>query len=74
MAEEAKWYVVHTYSGYENTVTTTRSPMENGDCSASAKNPMLVISSSVRGTGFEPGPTKPVTPRVFLLRLRDRME
>ena len=23
MAEEAKWYVVHTYSGYENTVATT---------------------------------------------------
>lgn len=23
MAEEAKWYVVHTYSGYENTVKTT---------------------------------------------------
>ncbi len=23
MAEEAKWYVLHTYSGYENTVATT---------------------------------------------------
>ena len=23
MAEEAKWYVVHTYSGYENTVKAT---------------------------------------------------
>ena len=23
MAEEAKWYVVHTYSGYENAVATT---------------------------------------------------
>ena len=23
MAEEAKWYVVHTYSGYENAVKTT---------------------------------------------------
>ena len=23
MAEAAKWYVVHTYSGYENTVKTT---------------------------------------------------
>ena len=23
MAESAKWYVVHTYSGYENTVATT---------------------------------------------------
>jgi transcriptional antiterminator NusG len=23
MAEEARWYVVHTYSGYENTVATT---------------------------------------------------
>ena len=23
MAEEAKWYVVHTYSGYENKVMTT---------------------------------------------------
>ena len=23
MAESAKWYVVHTYSGYENTVKTT---------------------------------------------------
>ena len=22
MAEEAKWYVVHTYSGYENKVKT----------------------------------------------------
>ncbi len=22
MAEEAKWYVVHTYSGYENKVAT----------------------------------------------------
>ena len=23
MAEAAKWYVVHTYSGYENTVKAT---------------------------------------------------
>ena len=23
MAETAKWYVVHTYSGYENTVKAT---------------------------------------------------
>lgn len=23
MAETAKWYVVHTYSGYENTVMAT---------------------------------------------------
>ena len=23
MAEEAKWYVAHTYSGYENTVKAT---------------------------------------------------
>ena len=23
MAEEAKWYVVHTYSGYENKVKST---------------------------------------------------
>ena len=23
MAESAKWYVVHTYSGYENTVKAT---------------------------------------------------
>ena len=23
MAEDAKWYVVHTYSGYENTVKAT---------------------------------------------------
>ena len=23
MAEQAKWYVVHTYSGYENTVKAT---------------------------------------------------
>ena len=23
MAEEAKWYVVHTYSGYENAVADT---------------------------------------------------
>ena len=23
MADEAKWYVVHTYSGYENTVRAT---------------------------------------------------
>ncbi len=23
MADEARWYVVHTYSGYENTVATT---------------------------------------------------
>ena len=23
MAEEAKWYVVHTYSGYENTVSAS---------------------------------------------------
>ena len=23
MAEEAKWYVLHTYSGYENAVATT---------------------------------------------------
>lgn len=27
--------------------------------------PRLSISFSVSGTGFEPGPTKPVTPRMF---------
>ena len=27
MSEEAKWYVVHTYSGYENKV---KSNIENG--------------------------------------------
>ena len=31
MAEEAKWYVVHTYSGYENAVG-------NGTAVASARN------------------------------------
>ena len=28
--------------------------------------PILSTYSSESGTGFEPGPTKPVTPRVFL--------
>lgn len=40
-------------------------PMLNGAFGASTFNPMLAISSSVNGTGLDPGPTNPVTPRVL---------
>ena len=30
MAESAKWYVIHTYSGYENAVKTSIEKFVNG--------------------------------------------
>ena len=41
MAEAAKWYVVHTYSGYENTVTATND--KTGD-SRTLQNQIQAIS------------------------------
>ena len=41
MAEAAKWYVVHTYSGYENTVKAT---IEKTVQSRQLQNQILVIS------------------------------
>ena len=89
---EANWYVVHTYSGYENKVKAdiektienrhledeileVRIPMQdvvemkNGAKKQVQKKMFpgyVLISASVSGTGFDPGPTNPVTPLVFL--------
>ncbi len=41
MAEAAKWYVVHTYSGYENTVKAT---IEKTIQSRQLQNQILVVS------------------------------
>ena len=32
MSENAKWYVIHTYSGYENAVKTSIEKFVNGRC------------------------------------------
>ena len=49
------------------TVATQEEIEENSDKDVAATmNPIAAISSSVRGTGFDPGPTNPVTPLVFL--------
>ena len=48
MAEEAKWYVVHTYSGYENTVKATiEKAVENrnmGDLILEVNIPMETVT------------------------------
>ena len=48
MAEEAKWYVAHTYSGYENTVKATiEKAVENrnmGDLILAVKIPMETVT------------------------------
>ena len=41
MAETAKWYVVHTYSGYENTVKAT---IEKTVESRSLQDQILAVS------------------------------
>ena len=56
MAEEAKWYVVHTYSGYENTVKATIEKTIEMIMSDEA----WYIIKNVRGvTGFVGSGTKP---------------
>ena len=105
---EAKWYVVHTYSGYENKVKVDiEKTIENRnlqDQILEVSVPMLEVAelkngvekladkkmfpgyvlihmimnddtwyvvrntrgvTGFVGTGLEPGPTKPVTPRVL---------
>ena len=48
MAEEARWYVAHTYSGYENTVKATiEKAVENrnmGDLILAVNNPMETVT------------------------------
>ena len=48
MAEEAKWYVAHTYSGYENTVKATiEKAVENrnmGDLILAVNIPMETVT------------------------------
>ncbi len=50
MAETAKWYVVHTYSGYENTVMATiEKTVETRqlqDSSSSVSIPMETVTES----------------------------
>ena len=50
MAEEAKWYVAHTYSGYENTVKATiEKAVENrnmGDLILGVNIPMETVTES----------------------------
>ena len=49
----------------KQTVTTTMSPSAKSTSISGFWIPSGIISSSVRGTGFDPGPTNPVTPLVL---------
>ena len=52
MADNAKWYVVHTYSGYENTVAASiRGPVEEIDLARSKVR--VVVSMFGRETPVE---------------------
>ena len=63
MAEEAKWYVAHTYSGYENTVKATiEKAVENrnmGDLILGVNIPMETVTE-ITDSG-----SKPVERKVF---------
>ena len=63
MAEEAKWYVAHTYSGYENTVKATiEKAVENrnmGDLILGVNIPMETVTE-ITDSG-----TKTVERKVF---------
>ena len=49
MAEEAKWYVAHTYSGYENKVKTTIEKTVENQFGPSSKKP---VQQSTRGVNY----------------------
>ena len=52
MAEAAKWYVVHTYSGYENTVKATiEKTVESIEVENNAVN--VIVSMFGRETSVE---------------------
>ena len=57
--------VVADSSRTEKTICLAVSPSLKSTTTFSDWIPSGRISSSVRGTGFDPGPTKPVTPRVL---------
>ena len=65
MAETAKWYVVHTYSGYENTVKAT---IEKTVESRSLHDQILAISIPVETVTeiTETGATKTYERKVYL--------
>ena len=44
MAEEARWYVAHTYSGYENTVKATIENRNMGDLILEVNIPMETVT------------------------------
>ena len=82
MAETAKWYVVHTYSGYENTVMATiEKTVETRqlqDIIQQVSIPMETVTEvTEKGPktydrkvfpGYVlPDVTNPVTPRTFLM-------
>ena len=61
MAEEAKWYVAHTYSGYENTVKATiEKAVENrnmGDLILAVNIPMETVTE-ITDSGSKPWSVK----------------
>ena len=64
MAEEARWYVAHTYSGYENTVKATiEKAVENrnmGDLILEVNIPMETVTEVTRQR-----PARPYERKVF---------
>ena len=55
MAEAARWYVVHTYSGYENTVKAT---IEKTIESRNLQDQILAVNIPVETITKSPNPAK----------------
>ena len=55
MSEDAKWYVIHTYSGYENKVASNlRTTVENRNLSNMIQDVYVPVSASeAEGTGSD---------------------
>ena len=64
MSENAKWYVIHTYSGYENAVKTSIEKFVNGRGMEDMILRMEIPVETVKEVS-EPGEAKEVERKVF---------